>query len=311
MRSMIRLIPILLMLGMTLSAYAQTVYVTDKVLLGVYKEKGQSELVKVVPTGTPLEILEKDGNNARVRDPDGVEGWVDASYLVNNKPAQLQILDLTDKHRQATEDLKKSKADVEKLSEQVVELKKKISEDSATKQGGVEPKEFEKLTARYKDAKKDLKKLEKENKKLAKKLKSTGKDDAKNSKALKKAATNLASSQDSLKKANATIKELEAKLKAQPAATDRINDINAEKAGKLQADYDALKFRIDNAMASLSGTVSTEGPNAITVVSGDNNAGFSINLMIAVIVIVLILGFATGASWLDRRNLKRHGGFRI
>ncbi|GMR07431.1 MAG: hypothetical protein BMS9Abin26_0434 [Gammaproteobacteria bacterium] len=308
---MIRLILILLMLGTALSAYAQTVYVTDKVLLGVYREKGQSELVKVVPTGTPLEILEKDGNNARVRDPDGVEGWVDASYLVNNKPAQLQILDLTDKHRQATEDLKKSRADVEKLSEQVVELKKKISEDSAASQGSVDAKEFEKLTAQYKKAKKDLKKLRKENKKLARKLKSTDKDDAKNSKALKDAATNLASSQDSLKKANATIRELEAKLKARPVTTDKVSDINSEKVTKLQADYDALKSRIDNAMASLSGNAAAEGSNPITVISGENNAGISSNLMIILAVIILILGFAAGASWLDRKNLRRHGGFRI
>lgn len=307
-----RLILIVLILGVALPAYAETVYVTDKVLLGVYKAKGQSELIKVVPTGTPLEILEKDGSNARVRDPEGVEGWVDASYLVNNKPAQLQILDLTDKHRQATKELKKSMAEVEKLNEQVSGLKKQISEGSDTNQAGVDPKELEKLTAQYNDAKKDIKKLKKENKILAKKLKSSAKDDAKNGKTLKDAATNLATSQGNLKKANATIKELEAKLKVTQAANIKTTDnVNIEKVKKLKADYAALKSRIDNAMASLSGDVITKGSNPITVITGNNNASISIKLMLTLTIIVLVIGFAFGAYWLDRRNLKRHGGFRI
>ena len=43
----------------SLSAQAQTYYITDKVLVGVYeKATAESKLLTTLPSGTPLEVIE-------------------------------------------------------------------------------------------------------------------------------------------------------------------------------------------------------------------------------------------------------------
>lgn len=74
---------------------AETAYVIDRLLVGIHQEQDlNSTITKVVPTGTPLEVLERDGDFARVRAGDGVTGWVDASYIMKEKPAQVVVLEL-------------------------------------------------------------------------------------------------------------------------------------------------------------------------------------------------------------------------
>ena len=76
-------------------AWAQSLYVTDKVLVGIYEQASTEGLpVKVVPTGTPLEVLQREGDFAQVRTPDGITGWMENSYLIDHKPAQLVVLEL-------------------------------------------------------------------------------------------------------------------------------------------------------------------------------------------------------------------------
>lgn len=68
---------------------ADTGYVTDKVLAGLHQDKTtESVIIKVVPTGTPLEILKREGELTRVKDPDGISGWINNSYLIDAPPAQ-------------------------------------------------------------------------------------------------------------------------------------------------------------------------------------------------------------------------------
>lgn len=71
---------------------AETSYVIDKLLVGVHEDKNlDSAIVKVLPTGTKLEVIERDGELAYIQDPDNVRGWVDGTYLTNAPPALLQL----------------------------------------------------------------------------------------------------------------------------------------------------------------------------------------------------------------------------
>lgn len=95
---------------------AESAYVIDKLLVGVHQEKSlDSEIVKVLPTGTLLEVVERDGDLVLIRDPDGVTGWVDATYLMKDKPAALQVGELESKTRQLQAELADALA---KLQEQ-------------------------------------------------------------------------------------------------------------------------------------------------------------------------------------------------
>ena len=62
----------------------------DKLLVGVHQSKNlDSAIIKVLPTGTRLQVRQRDGELAYVEDPDGTKGWVDTAYLTNDQPAAL------------------------------------------------------------------------------------------------------------------------------------------------------------------------------------------------------------------------------
>ena len=75
---------------------ADTAYVIDKLLVGVHQDRDlNSAIIKVLPTGTKLEVLARDGELAEVRDTDGTTGWVDAAYLMTDAPAAERVEALT------------------------------------------------------------------------------------------------------------------------------------------------------------------------------------------------------------------------
>lgn len=120
-----RFLIILVFLALSTSLLADTMYVIDKLVLGMHESQSpDSDLVKALPTGTPLEVLERDGKFAKVRAPDGSSGWVDAGYLMKDKPAQLVILELEDKFRRSNEALAKSDRALKKMRRQVDKLEK-------------------------------------------------------------------------------------------------------------------------------------------------------------------------------------------
>ncbi len=80
---------------------AETAYVIDRLLMGVYKDKTQTgAALEVLPTGASVEVLSRDEKLAQVRTADGITGWVDANYLMPGKPAQLLLLEVEAAHRQ-------------------------------------------------------------------------------------------------------------------------------------------------------------------------------------------------------------------
>ena len=86
--------PLLLVLATALSGVtaAEPMYVIDKLLVGIHESKAQdSAILKVVPTGTALDVLKREGDFAYVSEAGGVKGWVDGSYLVATAPAQTRV----------------------------------------------------------------------------------------------------------------------------------------------------------------------------------------------------------------------------
>lgn len=103
------------LLVLAFSATAETVYVTDKLLLGMYPEPGATgKPQKTLVSGSQLEQLERITNYARVRDKDGAEGWVKSAYLVTEIPPRLRLTELQQRN--------------EELGEQTVFLQKQLAE---------------------------------------------------------------------------------------------------------------------------------------------------------------------------------------
>lgn len=67
-------------------------YITDKLLAGIYEEPSSAQKpVKLLSSGIPVDILEKRAGYQRIKLSDGTEGWVNASYVTEDKPAQVKL----------------------------------------------------------------------------------------------------------------------------------------------------------------------------------------------------------------------------
>jgi len=142
-------------------ASAVTVYISDKLQIGLYTDKSvSSPIVKIVPVGTPLELIKTEEALSFVRTPDGVGGWIDNSYLsqtapgdagLRNAEAKIKILEeslakarqtltavdagttgSTDTERFALEqELKSERIKAGELQVEVAELRKRLGQDGS------------------------------------------------------------------------------------------------------------------------------------------------------------------------------------
>jgi SH3 domain protein len=149
------LITLFLVLLFSAGAIAQTQYVSDDLKINMRTGQGdQYRITKILPSGTRLTILEQgeEGEWARVRTPAGDEGWVRLQYLQSEPvardrlaQAQARIAELTSQSRnlggetstlrqenqQLTSELQAARADVQRLSTELDELKR-ISANAVT-----------------------------------------------------------------------------------------------------------------------------------------------------------------------------------
>lgn len=77
------------------NGHAETRYVIDELRIGLHRDVStDSPIVKLVPSGTALEVLEREGELVKVREPEGKEGWVHQRYLLETEPDNARMLEL-------------------------------------------------------------------------------------------------------------------------------------------------------------------------------------------------------------------------
>ena len=102
-----------------LQAVAETAYVTDNLRLGLHQAADTSDRAfRTLDSGQELEILTRDRNYAHVSLPDGVQGYVKAAYLVDEKPAKLIVAE--------------TQAEVERLQAELTQLRGQFAGPAAT-----------------------------------------------------------------------------------------------------------------------------------------------------------------------------------
>lgn len=121
---------------------AESAFVIDKLLVGVHRESDlNSAIIKVLPTGTQLQVLERKDQIAKVKDADGIIGWVDAAYLMSELPAARQLADIRQERQMLAERIKQLEAKnaegspsdkantgkVDQLTNENTELKSQVS----------------------------------------------------------------------------------------------------------------------------------------------------------------------------------------
>jgi SH3 domain protein len=113
-------------------AAAETVYVTDMLQLGLYPAAGdRGQPLKTLPSGTPLELLERDRNYARVRTPEGTEGWAKTAFLVAEKPARAQLAELQTHNQSLSRELAALRESLSAARQRVAKLEERAASCTA------------------------------------------------------------------------------------------------------------------------------------------------------------------------------------
>jgi len=134
------LLSLALTLGLLGQAMAETRYVSDRLEIQMRAGKGtQFRILRSLPSGTPLEVLEVDKENgySRVREPGGVEGWVLNHLLMSGPSAR-------DRLARAEKKLARLELENAKLKTSLAELRK--AKGSTDKQRSTLEKENRKLS---------------------------------------------------------------------------------------------------------------------------------------------------------------------
>ncbi|GIX48378.1 MAG: hypothetical protein KatS3mg131_2589 [Candidatus Tectimicrobiota bacterium] len=113
---------------------ARTMYVTDTFEIVVRSEKDTStgrNIIRLLPTGTPVEVLETDESWATIRLSDGRTGYVLKRYLISRLPYKEQA-------EQLQSEVEQQRARLATLEQQLAELRtqyeqlQRVSEERAT-----------------------------------------------------------------------------------------------------------------------------------------------------------------------------------
>lgn len=106
---------LLLMLCAVIGA-AGAARITDKLLAGLYETPDISGTpLRVLPSDTPLEVLEETEDFSRVRLGDGTEGWVESRFITDEKPARIMLLELQAKNSQILQQLRDAERQLKAL----------------------------------------------------------------------------------------------------------------------------------------------------------------------------------------------------
>lgn len=299
---------------------AQAAHITDKLLVGLYdKPDSSTKPIKVLPSGTPLEILEQKDTFSRVRLGDGMEGWVKSVYISKEKPARAMLLELQaklgtlqNKLQQAEKELKTAQAtadpklggEIDKLKAEFTKAQERLALANSALQN--EQQETKRLSALLKQA--DAKGSADQIKALEKRLSSSDEE-------LKATLHEARLLQDLLKKTDQTASKRIAALEQELLQTRNMLEEEKNKPSKVNLSLTEQNTELKKRLGQVSAILGAPLPE----VDLEGGSGFSFNLdfdlglgMWALIIAVLLLvGFIGVIAYRYHSSRQRYGGYRI
>ena len=111
---------------------AETAYITDNLRLGLHEAADTSDRAfRTLESGQELEIISRDRNYARIRLPDGEQGYVKAAYLVSEKPARLIVSEMRSANEKLRQEIESTKAAFASPAATIEGLQQQVAEKNA------------------------------------------------------------------------------------------------------------------------------------------------------------------------------------
>ncbi len=132
------------------SAYANTMYVTDKI--EIMMRRGASteyKIIKKLLSGDAVEVLETQGSWTKIRIQDGMEGWVNTQFLTEQKPKEVELGYLQEEKEKLSNEVYRLSEENKKLQADNRELVIQCGESQRKKDEAVQA--YEQLRVQSKD----------------------------------------------------------------------------------------------------------------------------------------------------------------
>jgi SH3 domain protein len=101
-------------------AAAETLYITDQIRAGLHEDKRpDSPIIKVIPTGTAVEVIKREDDVSFVREAGGASGWIDNSYLAAQEPSGAAAREARARAQTLQQQLGEAKNRIQSLQAQV------------------------------------------------------------------------------------------------------------------------------------------------------------------------------------------------
>ena len=298
--------------GSPLAAAAAVGYVVDQLLVGIHEDRSlESPIIQVVPTGSQLEVLEATPDFVRVQTGEGVVGWIDASYVTEEKPARLLLTELQTADAERAAALAEARAELETLREQLATPTGSAAAEGPTGAGA--------STAA----------LEKENRALRAQLDAQATESKRTLEALRTdlaleverrrvaeeeaALRLLAATQDSEAELDALRSQVQ-QLEQRPSGPQQVASDGLRELQRLAEDNRRLKAELERAQAI---PAAPEAAPPLSAPSGEGLRLLSWRIEeasvwhLAALGFGLLLAFLLGAEVVDFAARRRHGGFRL
>jgi SH3 domain protein len=299
-----RIIPVLLLIA---ASALEAAHITDKLVVGFYEEPDEStQPTRVLSSGTPLEVLKREGAFSQVRLSDRTVGWIKTDYITSDKPAKAVVLELQAKTADLQQQLRTKEKELKTLRAAAASSDKKEVEKLE--------QELKNVRQQLTDANKKIDELQKAAKPDDSKIVALEKELDVAAKALEESKTESMLLRDQLKmltgeaaagKAGETrIAELEAELAAATKALDQVTENNSSREPellRLQKANQALRNRIAEA-AELLGSA-----EQLTTQELEEPLSWWYLLL----PLLAVIGFLAGIAFKDYPVRRRYGGFRI
>lgn len=254
---------------------AETAYVTDRVTVALRADATPDAVVlATVSTGTPLEVLERSGSLVRVRDANGVEGWVEAKALTPQPPAAQQLKTLRAELDRARAQLADTQALLQKSQAKAPAIEKIQAELAGTRA------ELDRTRAQLANAQGLLQKSQ-----------------AAQNPAAEKIQAELAGTRAQLNKVQAELKQKDEEAAAAIAA----RDVAVKEAATLREAAARGAARRATAPTPMEPPKPPESATA---------GGFSF-LWIGIAFAMLVAGFIGGIVWVKESIRRRMGGLHL
>lgn len=106
-------------------AGAEKAYVSDEFTITMRSGQGNEfRIIKVLKTGSPLEVLERGDRYSKVRTSDGEEGWVLSQYVTSETPKSAIISGLRGEISRLKSRVEEARGETEALREELNSIKR-------------------------------------------------------------------------------------------------------------------------------------------------------------------------------------------